>query len=228
MIISKNTIEVLKNFSHYNDGLYVKAGNKLSTIAFKTKAVLVEYVAEETFDQSFAIYKLNTFLAVLANSGDSDIEFGKTEMLIKGLGGKSKTKYRYCDPSNIEIPPEKSIELNSPDIEFDLPQSVFDKALNFAGVLELPYISFCNDDDELFVYANDPKNDSVHTNSIFICNLKDAKEKFSVCFKVSNFMFIPGDYNVKISKNGLAKFSHKTRPLVYWVAIEKQGTKYFV
>lgn len=226
MIISKNTLEVLKNFSNYNDGLYVKSGSKISTIAFKTKAVLVEYTAEENFEQPFAIYKLNTFLAVLANSGDCDIDFGTHEMVIKGLGGKSKTKYRYCDPSNIEVPPDSKLELSNPDIEFDLSQKDFEKALNFAGVLELPNISFCNDGNELYAYVNDPKNSSAHTNSIFICNLENSDTKFSITFKVSNFMFIPGDYNVKISKAGLAKFSHKTKPLVYWVAIEEQGTSF--
>jgi hypothetical protein len=227
MIISKNTIEVLKNFSQYNDGLYVKAGSKLSTIAFKTKAVLIEYTAEEKFEKPFAIYKLNTFLSVLSSSGDSpDIDFDETEMTIKGFNGKSKTRYRYCDPSNIQIAPEgKTLEI-TPDVEFDLSQRDFEKALNFASVLELPNLSFYNDGDELFAYANDPKNDSAHTTSIFLCKLPDKGEQFSFTFKVNNFMFIPGDYNVKISRNGIAKFSHKTKELVYWVCVEQQGSSF--
>ena len=65
MQISKNTFEVLKNFSEINENLLIKPGNELKTISVM-KNVLAKATIEETFDKEFAIYDLNSFLNVLS------------------------------------------------------------------------------------------------------------------------------------------------------------------
>ena len=62
MKISKQTFDVLKNFSEINENLLIKPGNKLQTISVM-KNVLAEATVEETFDKEFAIYDLNSLLS---------------------------------------------------------------------------------------------------------------------------------------------------------------------
>ena len=54
MKISKQTFEVLKNFSEINENLLIKPGTKLQTISVM-KNVLAEATVEETFEKEFAI-----------------------------------------------------------------------------------------------------------------------------------------------------------------------------
>lgn len=226
MIISKQTIDVLKNFAYYNNGLSVAKGNTLRTV-HPQQTVLVEYTSEENFEQAFAVYDLSTLLSVLSVSGDSpDIEFGQTEMTINGLNGKIKTKYRYCDVSNITVPPAGNLQLDKPEIEFILEQSIFEKAINFASILSLPNLNFKSDGKDIYIIVNDLKNDGSNSNSIHVCKLPKGNDEFNVSFKTSHFKFIPGDYSVKISKKGLAKFTHQKMNLNYWVAIESNGSSY--
>lgn len=224
MVISKQTLEVLKNFSFYNNGLAVKPGNLLRTV-HPQKTVLIEYATEENFDKAFAIYDLNTFLSVLSISGDSpDIDFGDTTMTINSLGGRSKTTYRYCDVEHIEVPPEKSLELNNPDVEFTLEQSDFERIMKFANTLSLPDINFASEGSEICVVVNDLKNDASNVNSLTLG--PGNGDKFNIPFKAAHFKFIPGDYEVKVTKDGFAQFKNKKMNLTYWVTVERQSSFY--
>ena len=78
MQISKNTFEVLKNFSEINENLLIKPGNELKTISVM-KNVLAKATIEETFDKEFAIYDLNSFLNVLSPVSYTHLTLPTTE-----------------------------------------------------------------------------------------------------------------------------------------------------
>ena len=224
MIISDQTIEVLKNFSYFNNGLSVDAGYTLRTIHTQ-KTVLVEYKALENFEIPFAVYDLSTFLAVLSISGKNpDIDFQDKQMTINGLDGRSKTKYRYCDPEHVITPPRKSLEVKNPDVEFVLPYSAYESMLQFANTLSLPDLNFISAGSKIEAVVTDNKNDSSNSNSIHLC--EGTGDKFCVCFKVNYFKFIRGDYDVKISKDGIAQFSNRNVPITYWVTVETKGSSF--
>lgn len=224
MLISDQTIEVLKNFSYFNNGLSVGAGNVLRTVHTQ-KTVLVEYKSQETFDTPFAIYDLATLLSVLSISGKNpDIEFEEKLMTITGLDGKSKTRYRYCDPEHVISPPNKSLEVKNPDVEFVLPYSAYEAMLQFANTLSLPDVNFVSAGKKIEAVVTDNKNDSSNYNSIYLCDGTGAK--FNICFKVNYFKFIRGDYEVKITKEGIAQFSNKNVPITYWVTVETKGSSF--
>jgi len=224
MLISDQTIEVLKNFSYFNNGLSVDAGNVLRTVHTQ-KTVLVEYKAQETFDTSFAIYDLATLLSVLSISGKNpDIEFEEKMMTIIGLDGKSKTRYRYCDPEHVISPPKKSLEVKNPDVEFILPYSSYESMLQFANTLSLPDVNFVSAGKKIDAVVTDNKNDSSNYNSITLC--EGTGDKFNICFKVNYFKFIRGDYDVKITKEGIAQFSNRNVPITYWVTVETKGSSF--
>lgn len=224
MIISKQTLEVLKNFSLFNNGLSVSPGNLLRTV-HPQKTVLIEYKTEETFDKPFAIYDLNTLLSVLSISGDSpEINFGNTTMLINSLGGRSKTNYRYCDAEHITQAPDKNLELKNPDIEFTLPQDDYERFMKFSNTLSLPDINFHSDGGDICVVVNDMKNDASNSNSLTLCPGKG--DIFNISFKATHFKFISGEYDVKITKDGFAQFKNRKIDLTYWVTVERQTSSF--
>jgi len=57
MQLSKETLNVIKNFSAINGSLMLKAGNKLATIS-EGKNVMAEVTITETFPSDFGIYDL--------------------------------------------------------------------------------------------------------------------------------------------------------------------------
>ena len=79
MKISKETIEVLKNFSAINPNLVIKEGNNLSTIA-DAKNIMASVVVKESFDSEVGIYDLNEFLSALNLIDDPDLNFGENSV----------------------------------------------------------------------------------------------------------------------------------------------------
>ena len=58
MILSKETVDILKNFASINPGLSCKGNSTISTIS-SARTVLAKAVLPEDFSQKFAIYDLN-------------------------------------------------------------------------------------------------------------------------------------------------------------------------
>lgn len=90
MNLSKNTIEILDNFTSINPSILVKKGNKLRTIAIE-KNVFANAEIEETFDQDFAIYDLNSFLGALSLFEKPTLDFQKGYVNISQAGNSCNT-----------------------------------------------------------------------------------------------------------------------------------------
>ena len=76
MKISKETLEVLKNFSAINPNLVICEGSKLSTIA-DAKNIMAAVNVSESFPKKVGIYDLNEFLSALSLIEDPEFEFGE-------------------------------------------------------------------------------------------------------------------------------------------------------
>ncbi len=75
MILSKRTIDILKNCSGINQSILIKKGSKIRTIS-ELKNCLFEADIDEVFPCDFAIYDLANFLSVCGNSmKEANIEF---------------------------------------------------------------------------------------------------------------------------------------------------------
>ena len=66
MNLSKQTVDILKNFSTINASIAVDVGNTLQTMS-AMKNILVKSTVEETFNTDFAIYDLNQFVLLSYN-----------------------------------------------------------------------------------------------------------------------------------------------------------------
>ena len=218
--ISKDTLNILKNFSGINSNLYVKPGSKITTMS-PTKNIMAEVEVEESFDTEFGIWDLNKLLGVVSLFQDPEFIFDDKYMTITGASG-SKVKYFYSDPKLLSYP-TKSIKKIDAVVEFDLTSDDFRELSRAGAVLQNPDLCFVSDDNDVLAVVKDLKDPTCNVFSIRVGDNKD-QANFSFNFKLENMKMFDGDYHVALSKNVIGQFSHASRPLTYWVAMDATST----
>jgi hypothetical protein len=218
--ISKDTLNILKNFSGINSNLYVKAGSKITTMS-PTKNIMAEVEVEESFDTEFGIWDLNKLLGVISLFQDPEFIFDDKYMTITGASG-SKVKYFYSDPKLLSYP-TKSIKKIDAVVAFDLTSDDFRELSRAGAVLQNPDLCFVSDDDAVLAVVKDLKDPTCNVFSIRVGDNKDQAD-FSFNFKLENMKMFDGDYHVALSKNVIGQFTHASRPLTYWVAMDATST----
>lgn len=225
MKLSNETLSVLKNFGAINQGILFKKGNTLRTIS-SLKSILAEVNIKETIPSEFGVYDLNNFLSVVSlHKDDPSFEFDTKHVVIVGNKGRSKIKYRFCEPTMITLPPEKQVSMPDAEISFDLSSEDFDWIMKAASVLSSPQIAIESDGSTVNVITLDLQNDSAHTEALSL-DAKGSGDKYRMIFKTENVSkVLPGSYEVKISSKGIAYFKNKNLLLQYWISTEA-GSKF--
>lgn len=223
MKLSNETISILKNFGAINQGIYFKKGKTLKTVS-SHKNILAQVNIGEEVPADFGVYDLNNFLSVISLREDPTFEFEDKNVVIVGNKGRSKTKYRFCDPTMIVTPPEKELAMPDPEISIQLSAEDFSDIMRTAAVLSSPQIAVESDGKKINLVTLDTSNDSAHTNTL---ELGDGDGKvYKMIFKTENLSkAMPGSYNVNISSKGIAHFKNKDIDLQYWITTE-QGSKF--
>ena len=219
MKLSKNTLDVLKNFKEINQSILFKQGNSLKTISVM-KNILAEATIEEELPKDFGIYDLSQFLNGIDLHQNPDLDFtNDNHVVIKE--GRMRSKYYFADPNVIITPPEKPITLPSEDVAFELSTEQLDKLLKAAAIYQLPDLAVVGGEGVVKVLVRDKKNDTSNSFSIIV---GETEKEFSFNFKVENIKILPGTYNVVVSSKLLSRFSSKNHDLVYYIALEPDST----
>lgn len=223
MKLSNETLSILKNFGAINQGIFFKKGKTLKTVS-SHKNILVQANINEEVPADFGVYDLNNFLSVISLSSDPTFEFEDKNVVIVGNKGRSKTKYRFCEPTMIVTPPEKELSMPDPDITIELSLDDFADVMRTAAVLSSPQIAVESDGSKVNLATLDTANDSAHTNTLEIGS-GDGKV-YKMIFKTENLSkILSGSYTVNISSKGIAHFKNKNVDLQYWITTE-QGSKF--
>jgi len=216
MKISEDTISILNNFSSIQGSIVINPGSDIITISIG-KNILAKATVDETFPKDFGIYELSQFLGAISLLEDPVFEFD--DEYVDVSSGKQKIRYGYTEPHLIKTPPMKEIILPSADLEFVLTQNNLKALRKAAGVLNLPHVSFQT--NPFVAIVSDKAKGSSNS---FDIDLKaddvEVKEDFCATFIVDNLKLFPGDYDVKISNQGIGHFIHKELELEYWISSE--------
>ena len=223
MKLSEDTVNVLKNFSSINQSLQFKAGSLLKTIS-PLKTIFVEATVGENFPKEFALYDLNKLLAKVSLYKDAHLSFDDDKLNISTENKKKSDYIKYCSSKVIVVPPEKTINIGTPDCSFSLSREDLEWMKRSAGISGSPNFVFESDGESIQFLATDVKDDSADQSKIEI-GTGDVT-KFKVVMKVENFKLMDGSYDVAIAKKGLAQFKHKTIPITYYIAIEAANSSF--
>ena len=155
MKLSNETLSVLKNFGTINQGIYFKQGKTLKTVS-SHKNILAEVTIKEDIPADFGVYDLNNFLSVVSlHKDDPSFEFDEKHVVIVGNKGRSKIKYRFCEPTMIVTPPEKQFVMPEAEIAFSLTAEDFDWILRAASVLSSPHVAIESDGSKINIVTLD-------------------------------------------------------------------------
>ena len=219
MKLSDSTLSLLKNFSTINQSILFKQGTRLRTISVM-KNILAEATIAEEFPKDFGIYDLNQYLNGLALHNNPELNF-ENDGYVVIKEGRSRSKYFFADPSVIITPPEKSIDLPSEDVTFDLSTDQLDKLLKAAAIYQLPDLAVVGKDGVVKVVVRYKKNE---TSNDFAITVGETDATFSFNFKVENIKILPGTYTVVVSQKLLSRFTNKNQDLIYYIALEPDST----
>ena len=218
--ISKETLEVLKNFASINSNILVKSGNVLTTIS-PVKNVMAKATVNESFDTEFGIWDLNKFLGTISLFDSPNFEFHDKSVRISN--GSSEVVYYYSEPKLLTTPTK---EITMPDgvLNFTLKESDLQELQKAASVMQLPDMVVRSSGGSVMLAVLDKKDSTSNTYSLEVGDLPHGEHEFEFYFKVENLKMLPGDYNVTISEKMISQLINTKDDVTYWIALETDST----
>lgn len=218
MKLSKDTLNILKNFAGINSNVMLPKGNKLSTIS-PQRNVMVSVTVPDTFDVDFGIYDLNQFLGVLSLFEDPDVTF--TDKVASIKEGRSSIKYYAADKSVLLLPPDKELKFPKPDVEFTMTAAMIAAVQKTSGVLSAPDLTIAGDGNIMSLVVSDIKNSS---NNVYEIQIGTTSQVFKANIKIDYLKILPQDYKVELASKGLSKWSATTGDMVAFVALDSTSS----
>ena len=210
MKLAAHTLNVLENFASINQGIIIKEGNRLRTLAILENIFAATEVPNE-FPKEFALYDINELLATLSLMDDPDLDFKADHIHI--TSGQTKVKYYYSSPAVVVGPLENDISLSNPLATLTLKNDTIKRIGKSAAALKLKDLQFTNEGIKAY-------NSSNVGNQITIEVPVEGEIDSPKCIKIDNLKLLEGDYDVAVFDRAI-KFTSNTNPgLFYFVTVE--------
>jgi len=224
VMITEQTLSILKNFATINPNIVINEGNVIKTIS-EAKTILCKSTLDVTFPQTFGIFDLNEFLSAVSLVEKPNLLFSDDYVIISDQVGRTKIKYYFSDP-DILTSPSKDVVMKEPEVEFVLEKEVLSKVRRAASVLGHEFLNISCINKSLWLSVNDTTD--VTSNAYMVeVNGTYPEENFNFVFKINNLKMVEGDYKVSISSKLISHFVNVNSgnlSLDYWVALEKTST----
>ena len=219
VILSKKTLDVLKNFSTINSSIVFRKGSTVRTIS-NAENILAKFTGDEVFPVDFAIYDLSQFLSGISLFSDPQLEFDN-ESFVNIRGGRQSARYYFSDPEiTLKSAPEKNVKFPGADLQFNLTGEDLIALQKASAVYSLPDLTFQSEEgsNEIKLIIRDKENDTSNTYDLTVAGC--ATGTYSLDVKIENIRLLPGDYNVKVSKHLISEWTNQSVDLTYYIALE--------
>lgn len=213
MNLSKETLNIFKNFSNINSHLTIKPGNKIITISAQ-KNIIGDAEVNEQFPVEFGIYDLNEFLGAMSLFDSPNLSFNETYVTISE--GKNSVRY-YAANQSILTPIPSIKQFPTPDITFDFTNQMLGQVQRVSSILRVTDFSVIGDGNVINILVGDKTNPTANT---YTCELGATDKIFKVNMKVENLKIMSGNYTVSIGGKKICRFVNRDQQLTYYVAIE--------
>ena len=219
VILSKKTLDVLKNFSTINSSIVFREGSTVRTIS-NAENILAKFTGEEVFPTDFAIYDLSQFLSGISLFNDPQLEFTSNDF-VSIRGGRTSAKYYFSDPEiTLKSAPEKNVKFPGADLQFNLSADDLLALQKASAVYGLPDLTFQSEEglDTIKLILRDKENDTSNTYDITVAGCSTGT--YSLDVKIDNIRVLPGDYSIKVSKALISEWTNTDVDLTYYIALE--------
>jgi len=217
--LSKNTLDVVKNFSTINSSIVFRKGSTVRTIS-NAENILAKYTGEELFPTDFAIYDLSQFLGGISLFNDPQLEFTSNDF-VSIRGGRTSAKYYFSDPEiTLKSAPEKNVQFPGADLQFNLTSDDLTALQKASAVYGLPDLTFQSEEglDTIKLILRDKENDTSNTYDLTVAGCSTGT--YSLDVKIDNLRVLPGDYSIKVSKALISEWTSSDYDLTYYIALE--------
>ena len=218
MQLSDETLALLGNFGTINSNIVLKPGQQLKTIS-EAKNILATADIVEDFPKEMGVYDLNEFLAIHGLIENPNLEFEDNAVLVKN--NTNKVRYFFAQPS-ILTTPEKDITMPDAEVTLTLTESSLAQLKKAASVLGHIDMAF-EGKENVTAKIYDTKDASANTYDLDL-GPNTSGHNFNFVLNIANLKLIDGEYEVFISSKLISKWSHKTKPVNYFIALEKSST----
>ena len=219
VILSKKTLDVLKNFSTINSSIVFRKGSTVRTIS-NAENILAKFTGEEIFPVDFAIYDLSQFLSGISLFNDPQLEFTSGDF-VSIRGGRQSAKYYFSDPEiTLKSAPEKNVKFPGADLQFSITGDDLIALQKASAVYGLPDLTFQSEEglDTIKLILRDKENDTSNTYDLSVAGC--CTGTFSLDVKIDNIRVLPGDYSIKVSKALISEWTNQNVDLTYYIALE--------
>jgi hypothetical protein len=219
VILSRKTLDVLKNFSTINSSIVFRKGSTVRTIS-NAENILAKFTGEEVFPVDFAIYDLSQFLSGISLFSDPQLEFDN-ENFVSIRGGRQSARYFFSDPEiTLKSAPEKNVKFPGADLQFNLTGEDLIALQKASAVYSLPDLTFQSIEghEEIKLILRDKENDTSNTYDITVAGC--ATGTYTLDLKIENIRLLPGDYTVKVSQHLISEWTNVNTDLTYYIALE--------
>ncbi len=224
MKLTEQTLKVLNNYAAINPNIVIKQGNVLSTVS-GAKNIMASSTVDTTFPSDFGIYDLNEFLNAIDMIDNPEFlyEDGNKSVVIRSEDKTRSIKYFFSKPE-ILVSPSKLLDMPECELEFELAESDINNIKRAASTFRSDTLVITPDNGELVLSVKDIEDKTSNSYSIRVSPSKYPEKDFRFVFQISNFKFISGDLDVRISSKLIGEFAVKNTESKYWVALEKSST----
>lgn len=218
MILSKETLDILYNFSTINQNIFINKGNVLKTKSIQ-KTIFAEAKIPDSFPEEFAIYNLKQFLSVINTFNGCDITFNKDKMIIYSEG-KYSVDYPYADPNTVDSV-KKSLAITNPFIKLTLHEDDISKINSLGSIFGLNMLTIegNTNTNKTTVYYQDTKNSDTPKGSVDL--FIEPEFDYKVNISPENWKMMKGSYDITVSKDPIpmCMLEHKSIPVKYFIAL---------
>lgn len=230
MIFSKETIEILENFSSINAEIMIEAGNVIKSRSAKGSILAIATLTEK-FPKTFALADLGKFLSIQKLFEKPELEFKENSIEIDS--GNKKLRYAYTSPELINNKITKDIPEDNSKVKFNLSKEDIDTLLRASNGLSATHMIIKSKNGKLVVSVENMNTSSDEdSRGEFAITIGDTDQDFRFGIIIANLQILKGDYTISISStfNPIAKkdvlisfFENKAMNLKYVVAVDPKS-----
>lgn len=220
MKISKETFEIMKNFSSINNSLWANEKSVLKTISVAENIIGV-YDTEEEFPE-WQLYNSVPFISMinLFDLSKIDFDFGEKSVVIKMPGCRATIVYDSIDliPKLTDLKAATVYkQFDNFDATFSLTPDKIVQIQKTANIMGLPDMNIKMKDGKGLIIITDDEDPDGNVMKMAITGKGDCE----VTVMVKNLQVLTGDYDISIANDVLANFRHTKLPLFYIIAAKK-------
>ena len=217
--LSKETLQVLKNFSAINQNVYISKDADYIATVNQQETVFATYSAlTERFPTEIRLYDLNEFLSIISLNGNENavLDFpDDRRMTITSSNNKYRCGYYFASIDVIKFP-KKQINMPDPFVSFMIDYHEIDMLQKAARTLTKQAIQFSYDASvsktNLDVRVFDPQtNGNDFSTSVDLSNMdqESTEDKFNFVFSLKTLSaLMPNEsWQVQFAAKGSAKIA---------------------